>query len=268
MAPGDYGLALGRGIEIKTGMSEHQQKIPRYVDVANVLEGEIGELAPNSLLSTEEQLARRFGVSRVTIRAALELLENSGLVSRLRGRGTVVSPKKVTRTFSPLRSFEQDMARQGIAFETRVLGFRRQVTPTAWVSRQLRLAEKDTVGVLSLVRVIDDRVVCHDHRVYPPDIALRIDPEQAGRQECMGMLEDVVGERVTDAHWESEILPADQTVAVALGIASRTLVFASSYTWFIESGRPVEAGTISYRVDRCKFRFAEAVRPTRRSRKT
>ena len=91
---------------------------PRYLDVAGVLQEEINLLAPNSLLPTEQQLARRFGVSRITVRGALDLLEKSGLVSRLRGRGTTVSPPKITRRFAPLQSFEQDLASQGIEFET------------------------------------------------------------------------------------------------------------------------------------------------------
>ena len=70
---------------------EKSGKAPRYVNVATVLEGEISRLAPNSLLPTEVQLARRFGVSRITVRGALDVLERSGLVSRLRGRGTIVS---------------------------------------------------------------------------------------------------------------------------------------------------------------------------------
>ena len=61
---------------------------PRYLDVASMLQEEIGVLAPNSLLPTEQQLAKRFGVSRITVRGALDLLERSGSVTRLRGRGT------------------------------------------------------------------------------------------------------------------------------------------------------------------------------------
>ena len=96
-------------------------QVPRYLDVASLLQEEIGALAPNCLLPTEQQLAKRFGVSRITVRGALDLLERNGTVTRLRGRGTVVSPEKVTRTFSPLTSFEKDMERQGVAFTTDIL---------------------------------------------------------------------------------------------------------------------------------------------------
>lgn len=245
-------------------MLEQSPRIPRYVDVANVLESEIRRLAPNSLLSTEEQLARRFGVSRVTIRSALEMLENSGLVSRLRGRGTVVSPEKITRTFSPLQSFEADMANQGIAFETQILGYKKATSPDESIRNRLMLGAGDKVGALTLLRLVEDRVICHEQRFHPPDVAKRFDPVRVQAEPCLLVLQDVIGTKITASQWESEIVPASQDVASTLGVAGRTLVFASSYTWYIKDGRPVEAGTISYRVDRCKFRFNESLSKKRR----
>src|SRR5262245_5276042 len=84
----------------------------RYLQVAEAIRLQIDALGTNSLLPTEHQLAKRFGVSRVTVRGALGLLERSGLVSRQRGRGTIVNPPKVTRSFSPLLTIEEDFQRQ------------------------------------------------------------------------------------------------------------------------------------------------------------
>jgi len=228
---------------------------PRYLDVADTLQNEISVLAPNSLLPTEEQLARRFGVSRVTVRGALDLLEKSGLVSRLRGRGTTVSPPKITRRFAPLYSFERDLAEQGVAFETRVLSFDATAPAPPFVRERLRLSDDATVGSLSLARVVDDRIVCHDRRFYPPEISGRFNPELVETEDASRVLEGVVGSPVVEVDWESEIISAPGDVAIALGVASRTLVVANTYTWNIDGGVPVEAGVISYRIDRCKFKY-------------
>ena len=228
---------------------------PRYLDVAAVLTDEIGLLAPNSLLPTEQQLAKRFGVSRVTVRGALDLLERSGLVSRLRGRGTTVSPPKIVRHFAPLRSFEQDLAVQGIDFETRILAFDPGSSAPDFVLDRLRLPSDGTVGYLSLARLVDDRIVCHDGRYYPPEVAGALRPERVVDHDASRVLEDVIGSRIAQVHWESEIVSASGEVSEALGIAPRALVLANTYTWHSEGGEPVEAGVISYRVDRCKFSF-------------
>ncbi len=235
---------------------------PRYLDVAAVLQDEINLLAPNSLLPTEQQLAKRFGVSRITVRGALDLLEKSGLVSRLRGRGTTVSPPKITRRFAPLQSFEQDLNSQEIEFETELLEFNGQANPPEFILDRLRLALDGTVGYLSLTRSVDDRVVCHDDRYYPPELAGRIDPDRVAQQDASQVLEEIVGSRIAQVDWESEIISASAEVSEALGVAPRTLVLANTYTWHSDAGVPIEAGVISYRIDRCKFRYETSFHQT------
>ena len=228
---------------------------PLYLEVAATLETEIGRQAPNSLLPTEEQLARRYQVSRVTIRAALDVLEKAGLISRMQGRGTLVSPPKVVRRFAPLLGFEQDLEDQGIPFETKLLGYERKCTAPQAIRERLELPSRSTVGRLSLLRIVDDRVVSHERRYYPPVVAARIVPEVVVNRGASRALENLLSEPITEVDWESEITPPAADVAAALGVAPRTLVLENSYTWHIANGRPVEAGMVCYRVDRCKFKY-------------
>ena len=231
------------------------ERSPRYLDVAVSLEDEIDTLAPNSLLPTEHQLAKRFGVSRITVRGALDLLERNGRVTRLRGRGTTVSPVKITRHFSPLQSFEQDMASQGIAFSTEILSYDPVARTPDFICRHLELADDETAGCLSLLRVVGDRVVSHERRYYPSAIARKLAPEQIEARDAAEVLETLVGQRIAMVDWESEIVAAPREVSAALRIAPRTLVLANTYCWHLADGTPGEAGVISYRIDRCKFRY-------------
>ncbi|WP_324752234.1 GntR family transcriptional regulator [Roseovarius sp. Pro17] len=233
---------------------------PRYVDIAETLERELVELSPNSLLPTEEQMSKRFEVSRITVRAALELLENSGQISRMRGRGTIVSPKKLVRTFSPFLSFEADMKSHGIDFKTQVLSFEKSVTAPPKFLQQLELPAGSLVTRLSLVRLVEEQVICHDQRYYPDEIGNKIDPAQAETKACSEIIQNAIGEKIRRVRWDSEILSSSQDVAAALGLANRALVFTSNYTWFAKKRRPIETGLVSYRVDRCKFRFEERLR--------
>lgn len=233
---------------------------PRYVSIAETLERELAELAPNSLLPTEEQMSKRFEVSRITVRAALELLENSGQISRMRGRGTIVSPKKLVRTFSPFLSFEADMKSHGIDFKTQVLSFERGIIAPPKFTQQLELPADSRVARLSLIRLVKDQVICHDHRYYPADIGSKIDPAQAETKACSEIIQSAIGEKIRRVRWDSEIMSSSQEVASALELANRALVFTSNYTWFAKKRRPIETGLVSYRVDRCKFRFEERLR--------
>ena len=231
------------------------ERSPRYLDVAVSLEDEISTLAPNSLLPTEHQLAKRFGVSRITVRGALDLLERNGRVTRLRGRGTTVSPAKITRHFSPLQSFEQDMASQGIAFSTNILSYDPVARMPDFISRHLELADDETAGCLSLLRLVSDRVVSHERRYYPPAIARKLVPEQIEGRDASEVLEDLVGQPIAMVDWESEIVATPREVSMVLGVAPRTLVLANTYCWHLADGTPGEAGVISYRIDHCKFRY-------------
>ena len=146
-------------------------------------------LEPNFLLPTEHQLAKRFGVSRVTVRVALDLLERNGLVSRLRGRGTTVSPPKITRRFFPWHSFEQDLMEQGIDYEPRILFYNPQSQPPDFIRERLSLTAGATSGFLSLVRLVD--------ALPPGKLAARdVDDLAAAFQAAVG---DVLEDRCRNA---------------------------------------------------------------------
>ncbi len=237
----------------------------RYLRVADSLRRQVEGLAPNSVLPTEHQLARRFDVSRVTIRRALGMLERSGLVSRQRGRGTIVSPEKVVRRLSPLHSFEEDLWDQGIQFETRVLEFERDAVGPDTALALLGVTPGNTVGHLSLLRVVDDRIVSHDRRYFSSALAARFDCARLAAQGVSEILAELAGSEITSVDWESEIISSSEDVARVLRITPGTLIVANTFTYHLADGSVSEAGVMSYRIDRCKFRFAERfVRPARR----
>lgn len=100
----------------------------QYRQVADLLRNgiESGEFAPGSSLPSEPELASRFGVSRVTINRAVQLLRGEGLVRVLRGRGTVVRAIPVIRRHSSQRyrkaAREEGGGRGAFDFEIRRLG--------------------------------------------------------------------------------------------------------------------------------------------------
>ena len=228
---------------------------PRYLRVVSALQEQIGQLGPRSLLPTEEQLARKYRVSRVTVRRALEVLDRSGLISRERGRGTIVNSPKITRRFSPLYTFEQDLKEQGIEFQTRVVDYNPRLPAPDAVRERLRLESGSTVGFLSLQRLVDDRIISHDRRHFPSEIAEQFDPTLVEDRAVSDVIEDLVGRPVTAVDWESEIISAPADIALVLRLTPGTLVVANAFTYYLDSGTPIESGLMSYRVDRCKFKF-------------
>jgi GntR family transcriptional regulator len=75
--------------------ADHMDPTPLYVQLASILRGMItsGELQPRAPLPSESYLQQEQGVSRGTVRMAVAILRDEGLVVTIGGRGTFVSPK-------------------------------------------------------------------------------------------------------------------------------------------------------------------------------
>ena len=228
---------------------------PRYLAVTEALRAEITAASPNTLLPTEQQLARRFGVSRLTLRRALGLLERSGLVSRQRGRGTTVSPPKISRLLAPLYTLEEDLRRQGLKLETRVLRYEPNTEPPEPIRERLQLRRRSRVAVVELLRLVDGQVIAHDRAYVPTPLAARFQPEEVG-DPLLEVLRDRARVQLGRLEWEIEILPSGPEVARALGITSGVLVVASRATAYSRQGAPVSRSERCYRIDRVKFHVA------------
>src|ERR1700751_1956546 len=85
--------------------------IPLYAQVEPILAAGIadGTFAPESQLPNEDELVRRYGVSRNTIRQTIQNLMRRGLVEIRRGKGTFVLQPKITQELPELSGVVPDM---------------------------------------------------------------------------------------------------------------------------------------------------------------
>ena len=100
---------------------------PVYLQVVQGLQRLIGQeaLPDGTALPGERELARDLGVSRVTVRQALRLLEEQGLLIRRQGSGTFVAPRRIEQPLSALTGFSEDMRSRGLTPGGRVLSLDR-----------------------------------------------------------------------------------------------------------------------------------------------
>src|SRR5437879_12934419 len=85
-------------------------RVPRYHRIAEALRERIGsgQLAAGARLDNQRKLARSFGVTLMTLRQALELLERDHLITRPHGLGTFVAAPSIDYDILPLRPFARD----------------------------------------------------------------------------------------------------------------------------------------------------------------
>src|SRR5213595_2533150 len=99
---------------------------PRYQQIAETLREQIrgGEFAPGASLPNQRKLAQSFGVTLMTLRQALELLEREHLISRRHGLGTFVAAPSIDYDILQLRRFAGDLSAKGEQVTTRLLAMR------------------------------------------------------------------------------------------------------------------------------------------------
>lgn len=97
----------------------------RYQQIAEELRGRVlaGEFAAGRMLPSESELSAEFSASRVTVRRALEVLRDEGLVDARQGFGWFVAGDPLRQPLGRLATIEEQMAESGVVSERRILEF-------------------------------------------------------------------------------------------------------------------------------------------------
>jgi len=97
------------------------RRSPKGEQLRTILEDLIGALRPGDPLPSERELADRYDVARMTVRAEITRLAAEGLVERVQGRGTFVAEARVAQA-ATLSSFTEDMRARGLTPGSQILG--------------------------------------------------------------------------------------------------------------------------------------------------
>ena len=113
------------------------ERQPKYLRIHGLLRDRItsGQWPPGIPLPAQRDLAGEFGVSIMTLRQALQLLADDGLIDTRHGRGTFVASRYAYH-LGHLRSFAADLAGQGAEISTRLLAELRQRAPIEVAGRK------------------------------------------------------------------------------------------------------------------------------------
>ncbi|MFD9330633.1 GntR family transcriptional regulator [Streptomyces sp. NPDC060065] len=230
------------------------RKLPLWYQVSQSLRASIlGRSAQDPLrLPTEEQLAEHYGVSVLTMRQALKELENEGLITRHRRRGTFIEP--TAQRGAPVRllgSVDAIVAQQsGMTTELLDHG-------TVPVSAELAEYFPDLAEVGSYHRLRGDEKTGeptnHARNYVRPELAALIDPEDLVRWPMTKVLRDVVGVRISRITDTVEARLADPETARLLQVPLLSPILHYTGVTHGEDGRALDVARILYRGDRFSF---------------
>jgi GntR family transcriptional regulator len=131
---------------------DKKSPIPAYFQLKNIILKKIqsGEYIVGSLIPSERDLGESFGISRMTVRQALNQLVLEGVLNREKGRGTFVSRSKLEQ--KNIMSFSEAVRRKGLVPSAKVLRFGGEDAPEE-VAEALGLKDGEKVYVLRRLRL-------------------------------------------------------------------------------------------------------------------
>ncbi len=215
--------------------------IPLYHQLkCALLEGiESGLWQAGEQLPNEGKLAENFGVSKITVRQALQELSDLGYVRREQGRGTFVSKPKLDQGPRELTSFTEEMRRHRMTATSRIID-RCVIAATERVAEALELREGDPVFVLKRIRAADAEPMGVQSAHIPLQLVDGIETAELDNVSLYEFLQARYGLQPARARETYFAIPAERDAAELLGIAPGSPVFSVERVTYLPNGRPFE----------------------------
>ena len=240
-----------------------QSAIPLYFQIEQDLASSIatGCLVPGSQLPSEEELVQKYGVSRTTVRKAIQELERLELIEIRRGKGTFVREAKLTQELTALTGFVEDMVAIGLKPSARLLGTW-TVRATEEVARQLRLPIGTEVMQIKRVRLADDVAVSLDETYLPLALGRKVVENDLEIYPIFSLLEGKYDTPLLEADYRIEAVSADRCVAEALGVEDRSPILLIERVSYSLDQCPVDYEKLFYRGDKLRLTTRLRRRPS------
>ncbi|WEK02680.1 MAG: GntR family transcriptional regulator [Candidatus Sphingomonas phytovorans] len=233
----------------KIGMLDGNARAPLYQQMQDALRRGIegGALRPQEALPPERDIAKEFGISRITVRKAVDGLVADGMLTRRQGAGTFVGGR-VEKQFSKLTSFTEDMAARGRTARSEwITQIESSVNPDE--SLTLGLSPGSRVFRFHRIRYADDQPMALEYSTIPGFGLPGLEAVGASLYEAL----DAAGHRPVRALQRLRAVLFDKEQAKLLDIEAGAPGLFIERRGFLEDGRAIEMTHSWYRGDTYDF---------------
>lgn len=227
---------------------------PRHEQISDWLRQQIeeGTYEIDAQLPSESQLGERFGVSRITVRRALQTLENEGLIYRQQGLGSFVKDNRVRQGLVRLTDFVEDMAQAGITASSRIVHHAQEPAPPD-VAAALGLEEGAVVVRLDRLRLGDGKPFAFDRTWLPVFYGQLLEGRNLNEASIYTILEKHYEIEVLRGRFRIEAVHADAEVAVHLQVQEGRALLQIERVSLTHGDRRVYFQRRFYRSDRVAY---------------
>jgi len=232
-----------------------ESHIPYYIQLMDILKEKVQQKdwVPGDQIPGEQDLCKLYRVSRTVVRQALRELELEGVIRRRKGKGTFISPLKISEELvQKLTGFYQDMVERGLKPVTKVL--HQNVSPSnEKVAHFLNIEPGEKVIDIQRLRFIDDEPIQLVTTYIPFEISPALASVDLTNRSLYEYLEKECDVFIAKGRRYIEAVLANDSEAALLGIERGAPLLMLDSISFSESGQPVEYYHALHRGDRSRF---------------
>lgn len=164
--PGD--LHIKEGIAMTSTAVNKELPLALYYQIEESIRNKIltKEWKAGSKIPTETEICKMYGVSRITVRKALEALQQEGYLEKIQGKGNFVLETAVEQKLSKFYSFSEELYKKGLKENTCLLSFRR-IHAEADIARPLNIRPGMEVFEIIRSRFVDETPYAYECSYIP-----------------------------------------------------------------------------------------------------
>lgn len=229
--------------------------VPLYYQLLEALQEQIdaGVWQPQDMLPSEADLCEMYDVSRTVVRQALDSLERTGLIHRVKGKGAYVSDRRIMAyLLQDPKGFYDNMASQGLSVETQVLD--QEVVPaSARVAEALDVPAGSAVLRLERLRSVRGVTVFLATSYIPQSLCANLAKENFSAQPLFEVMTRRCSVRPAGGKRVVEAVVAGKREAELLSVPMGSPLLRLVAVTYDENGRPLEYSQVWLRGDRIAF---------------
>jgi GntR family transcriptional regulator len=210
----------------------------------------IQPLGIGAAIPSERQLSADLGVSRLTVRAALDDLSREGYLVRRRGSGTYVQQPKISQELT-MTSFSEDMRRRGMIPDSRTVSMN-TILAGARLGRFLQASPSEPIVVIKRLRLADGVPMAIETLHIPKALVPGLTPK-ALEGSFYELMSDRYGISIASGTQAIEPTVTNEEESAALGVPLHSPAFLFERTSRDENDRTVEFVQSVYRGDRYRI---------------
>ncbi|MDQ0247018.1 DNA-binding GntR family transcriptional regulator [Bacillus fengqiuensis] len=235
-------------------MFRDEETVPFYKQLKDKILEEIesGKLKHGDKLPSERELANQYGISRMTARHTLSILEREGVVERRVGAGTFLSNNKIEMDFITFNSFTNTMLGKGLTPSTQILSIgKTQAKPI--LANKLKVPEGEELVAIKRLRLVNERPISIEESFIPDRYCPSIEQLITNDSSLYQILEEEYGIILVKAKEYMQITVSEESESKLLRIRSESPCVFREAVAYAHQDKEIEFSTSLTRGDIVKF---------------